>query len=307
MRCRSRGITVACGLWLALGGAGCEDQRFVIGVLAPGQGGGGGAAGAPERPRFDAPSAVTELNSDSREEDPTLTGDLLEIYFMSDRGGSRDIWASRRAAPGSPWEAPRAVEALNGADSVEDTPCVSEDGLRIWFFSERAPKGIWRAERASRDDPWGAPAHVDSLVAGDGEVMSPHVDPSELRVVVGVEPPAAETYIAIASRERPEDPWGALAPLAGLDGAGDEHAPFLFDEGRQILFRSSREGGGDLFWARRPSTDAAFEEAESLGEPLNLPAERDTDPHLSPDGAVLFFASTRSGVADIYEARRVAR
>ncbi|CAN91642.1 MULTISPECIES: PD40 domain-containing protein [Sorangium] len=89
--------------------------------------------------------------------------------------------------------------------------------------------------------------------------------------------------------------------------AGDGARSSVFDEGRQILLRSSREGGGDLFWARRPSTDAAFEEAESLDEPLNLPAERDTDPHLSPDGAVLFFASTRSGVADIYEARRVAR
>jgi hypothetical protein len=43
----------------------------------------------------------------------------------------------------------------------------------------------------------------------------------------------------------------------------------VFDEGRQILLGSSREGGGD--------------------------------------GAVLFFASTRSGVADIHEARRVAR
>ncbi|WP_437591696.1 TolB family protein [Sorangium sp. So ce1000] len=305
MSWRSQGITVAWGLWLALGGAGCEDQRFVIGVFAPGQGGGGGAAGAPERPTFDAPTAVTELNSDSREEDPTLTGDLLEIYFMSDRGGSRDIWTSRRAAQGSPWDAPRAVDALNGADTVEDTPCVAEDGLRIWFFSARPPKGIWSAERASRNEPWGTPEHVDALVSDDGEVMSPHVDRSGLRVVVGVEPSDAETYIAIASRERPEDAWSALAPLAGLDGPGDEHAPFLFDDGRQILFRSSREGGGDLFWARREAADAAFEEAESLGEPLNLPEERDTDPHLSPDGSVLFFASTRSGVADLYEARRV--
>ncbi|AUX20862.1 uncharacterized protein SOCEGT47_013380 [Sorangium cellulosum] len=46
--------------------------------------------------------------------------------------------------------------------------------------------------------------------------------------------------------------------------------------------------------------------AESLGEPLNLPGERDTDPHLSPDGAVLFFASTRSRVVDIHEAHRIA-
>jgi hypothetical protein len=304
MRWRSLEITVAWGLWLALGGAGCEDQRFVIGVFAPGQGGGGGA---PERPRFEAPVAMTELNSSEREEDPTLTDDLLEIYFMSDREGNRDIWTSRRAGMGSPWDPPHAVENINLAESIEDTPCVSADGLRIWFYSRREPEGTWLAERASRDDAWGTPARVDALAVEGATVMGAHVDPPGLHVVTGVTPADAETYLAIASRERPEDDWSALIPLAGLDGPGDEGGPFLFDDGKQILFRSSREGGGDLFWARRPATDAAFEEAESLGEPLNLPEERDTDPHLSPDGAVLFFASTRSGVADIYEARRVAR
>ncbi|WP_434046176.1 MULTISPECIES: hypothetical protein [Sorangium] len=301
MSWRFQGSAAAWGLWLALGGAGCEDQRFVIGMFAPGQGG-GGAAGAPERPTFEPPAAVTELNSDAREEDPTLTGDLLEIYFMSDRGGDRDIWRSRRASPGSPWDAPQAVEALNSAE-IEDTPSVSEDGLRIWFFSAREPAGVRLAERASRDDPWGAPVHVAALDVPETEVMSPHVDPTELRVAVGLRGPSTAGWdIAIATRERPEDGWGALAPLAELNGPDDDHAPFLFDDGRQILFRS----GGDLLWARRPAADAAFEAAEPLTAPLNLPDARDTDPHLSPDGAVLFFASTRTGVADIYEARRLA-
>ncbi|WP_437612476.1 hypothetical protein WMF20_09150 [Sorangium sp. So ce834] len=301
---RFRGMAGAAGLWLAIGGAGCEDQHVVIGALSPGQGGGG--AGAPERPRFEAPTAVTEINSSAREEDPTLTDDLLEIYFMSDREGSRDIWTSRRAGVGSPWDAPRAVENINLAESVEDTPCVSGDGLRIWFYSAREPQGIWLAERASRDDPWGTPVHVDALAVEGATVMGPHVDPAGLHVVTGVTPADAETYLAIASRERPEDDWSALAPLAGLDGPGDEGGPFLFDDGKQILFRSSRQGGGDLFWARRASAEAAFEEAAPLEEPVNLPGERDTDPHLSPDGSVLFFASTRTSVADIYEAHRVA-
>ena len=72
MSWRGQKIAVAWGLWLALGGAGCQDQRFVIGNLMSGQGG-----GAPERPMFEAPAAVAELNSEAREEDPTLTGDLL--------------------------------------------------------------------------------------------------------------------------------------------------------------------------------------------------------------------------------------
>ncbi|WP_437735762.1 hypothetical protein [Sorangium sp. So ce1335] len=298
---RRHASAAAWGAWLALG-AGCEDQRFVIGVFAPGP---DGTASAPERPVFDTARAVTELNSDAREEDPTLTGDLLEIYFMSDRDGDRDLWRSRRAAADSPWDAPQAVGELNSAE-IEDTPSVSEDGLRIWFYSRREPEGIWLAERAGRDDPWGTPAHVDALAVEGATVMGPHVDPPGLHVVTGVTPADAETYLAIASRDRPEDDWSALVPVAGLDGPGDEGGPFLFDDGKQILFRSSRAGGGDLFWAWRASAEAAFEEAAPLEEPVNLPEERDTDPHLSPDGTVLYFASTRTSVADLYEARRAA-
>ncbi|XXT22008.1 hypothetical protein WME94_10645 [Sorangium sp. So ce429] len=296
MSWRGQKIAARWGLWLALGGAGCQDQRFLIGNFTPGQG-----AGAPERPAFEAPAAVAELNSEAREEDPTLTGDLLEIYFMSDRDGNRDLFTSRRAALGSPWDAPRAVEELNSAE-IEDTPSISGDGLRLWFFSAGDPAGIWLATRASRDDPWGAPARVDAFAVPDSEVMSPHVETSELRVAVGLNGPSTTGWdLAVATRERPEDDWGALAPIPELNGPDDDHAPFLFDEGRQILFRS----GGDLLWARRPGTEAAFEAAEPLEAPVNLPEERDTDPHLSPDGSVLFFASTRTGVADIYEARRL--
>ncbi|AUX24225.1 uncharacterized protein SOCEGT47_047620 [Sorangium cellulosum] len=113
-----RGIAGA-GLWLAIGGAGCEDQHIVIGTLARGHD--GGVAGAPERPRFEAPTAMTELNSSAREEDPTLTDDLLEIYFMSsggdldDRGPPRAAGGRRRARGGAlgSWMHLRGLEIGN--------------------------------------------------------------------------------------------------------------------------------------------------------------------------------------------------
>lgn len=88
---RSRWLRASWGLALAFGGVACEDQQVVIGVFAP------------ERPRFAAPQKVASLNDDTaRDEDPTLTGDLLEIHFMSERGASQHIWISRRADLGSP-------------------------------------------------------------------------------------------------------------------------------------------------------------------------------------------------------------
>ncbi|AUX44321.1 uncharacterized protein SOCE26_057850 [Sorangium cellulosum] len=264
----------------------------MIGVVAP-----------PARPQFAAPETVAGLNDGAaRDEDPTLTGDLLEIHFMSRRGESGDIWMSRRADLGSPWEAPTVVEELQ-SDTNEDTPSISDDGLRMWFFSGREQRtGIWRSERASRDAPWGAPSYVDALNPEGVEVLSPHVDLPELRVVVGLKGPETDGWdLAIASRESPEDDWGAFVPIAELNGPGDQLSPFLFDDGRQILFRS----GDDLFWARRRGADGAFDEVAPLDE-VNDPDARELDPHLSPDGSILFFASQRSGGTDIFEARRNA-
>ncbi|KYF87593.1 hypothetical protein BE20_25540 [Sorangium cellulosum] len=132
--------------------------------------------------------------------------------------------------------------------------------------------------------------------------MNPHVDLPELRVVVGLNGPDTQGWdLAIASRERPQDEWGELVPLAELNDAGDQLAPFLFDDGRQILFRS----GDDLYWARRPGTNDAFEPPQPLEE-VNVPDARENDPYLSPDGSILFFSSERSGGTDIYEAHRIA-
>ncbi|WP_437321598.1 TolB family protein [Sorangium sp. So ce385] len=293
---RSRWLGASRGLALALGGVACEDQQVVIGVFTP------------ERPRFTAPQKVATLNDDAaRDEDPTLTGDLLEIHFMSERGTSQDIWLSRRADLDSPWETPTVdlMENLNTEDD-DDTPAISNDGLRMWFFRGGAERsGIWMSERASRDTPWGEPSYVDALNPGhdDGtQAMNPHVDLPELRAVVGLNGPDTQGWdLAIASRESPQDEWGEFVPLAELNDAGDQLAPFLFDDGRQILFRS----GDDLYWARRPGTNDAFEPPQPLEE-VNVPDARENDPYLSPDGSILFFSSERSGGTDIYEARRIA-
>ncbi|WP_104977755.1 TolB family protein [Sorangium cellulosum] len=291
------------GLALALGGAACEDQQVIIGTLAPEP-----PVYAPERPRFSAPEKVGALSDDvARDEDPTLTGDLLEIHFMSERGGSQDIWISRRADLDAPWEPPSVeVAAELNTDVNEDTPAISNDGLRLWFFRNSDPQaGIWMSERASRDDPWGAPVYVDALNPGhDGgtQAMNAHVDLPELRAVVGLNGPETQGWdLAIASRDSPDDPWGEFVPIAELNDEGEQLAPFLFDDGRQLLFRS----GDDLFWARRQTTDEPFEAPEPLEE-LNAPDARENDPYLSPDGSVVFFSSERSGGSDIYEARRVA-
>ncbi|WP_437310627.1 hypothetical protein [Sorangium sp. So ce388] len=118
------------------------------------------------------------------------------------------------------------LEKLNSADD-EDTPAISNDGLRLWFFrgGERQT-GIWMAERASRGDPWRDPFFVEALNPGhaDGtQAMNARVDLPELRAVVGLNGPETQgshlTIACGASRHdgpgRPGRPGGGLPRYFG--------------------------------------------------------------------------------------------
>src|SRR5688572_22930516 len=61
---------------------------------------------------WSAPVEIVELTSGFGEDDPSLTDDLLEIYFGSRRTGSigaEDIWMASRASPADPWGTPTNV------------------------------------------------------------------------------------------------------------------------------------------------------------------------------------------------------
>ena len=63
---------------------------------------------------FDPPQIVAELASNARTDNPTLTADLLEIYFTSDRvSGNGDVWVARRSDPALPFDPPTAVTEVN--------------------------------------------------------------------------------------------------------------------------------------------------------------------------------------------------
>jgi hypothetical protein len=238
---------------------------------------------------------------DAKDQDPTLTEDLLEIFFFSERDGLADLFTSRRASLDDPWEEPRSVSELN-SDVEEINPAVSRDGLRIWFHSRRDEPGIWFSERASREDAWTTPVRVAELTF-EGGVIAPGPSADELRMALSVFDSTEEhREIYESVRESTSDPWGPMDPLPGLNGPGDDSTPFLVGEGLAILMSSSRSGSGDLFWARRATWEEEFGTPEPIEE-INDPDAFDSHPHLSADGTRIFFGSERGGATDLYEAQ----
>lgn len=239
---------------------------------------------------------------------PTLTGDLLELYFASDRGGGLDIWRSVRASADDPWGAPRRVAELS-ADADDDSPEVSLDGLEIWFASARdggaGGLDVWTATRASRDAPWSAPVHLPELASGAGD-HSPFVDAHGTTMILTSrrDGGAGARDLYMSTRAGRGGSWSTPVALAELNSAGQDADAFLDASGRTLLFSSDRDSGDfrDLYIAERPDRRSTFGPPRLLDD-LNT-ARADADPWLSPDFRTLVFSSSRGGDDDVYEATR---
>jgi hypothetical protein len=98
--------------------------------------------GSPRPYHFETPVLVTELVASDRTDNPTLTGDLLEIYFTSDRAGGGDLWVARRDDRAAVFRPPVPIAELN-TDTFETSAAISTDGLRCG--SARTGLAAWAA------------------------------------------------------------------------------------------------------------------------------------------------------------------
>lgn len=254
---------------------------------------------APTGP-FGAPLRILELASSANDDDPTLTADLLEIYFASLRPGGQgnaDLWYATRGSVASVWSTPQPVAGLNTTNNDEN-PGVSPDGLQLWFSSNRGGNlDIWTATRPSRAQPWGTPVRVVELSTGVEDLGSePHPSLVRLAFYRG-----APRDLYEATRPSVAQQWAA-APIAELNTTSNERSPFLVGD-TEIYFSSDRGGGApDLYHATRAGPGAPFGAVEALASVGST--ANDDDPWLSPDGRTLFFMSDRTGNEEIWMATR---
>jgi len=265
-----------------------------------------GAAAVP--PRFAPPVLVAALSDPNAiDEDPTFTADLLELFFMSNRAGDRDIWTSRRAAPGDPWQPPTRVSELDSGDS-DWAPAVSLDGLRIWFASDRDSVGrgqIWQSTRGSRAAAWDPPAPVAELACNCVD-FAPAVDATETTMFLSSDRAnaagtmgGADFDLYVSTRGGAGGAWAWPAVIAGINSDSDEYDPFVAQGGLVVFFTSMRSGMGDIYWSARRSLTEPFAPPVALDD-LNSTAY-DSDTTLSADLGTAMFSSTRSGNAELYE------
>jgi hypothetical protein len=294
----------------AFGATACGDGR----VLTLGKNPAGVNVPAWERPRFEVVRRLDELVSgDAENDNPTLTGDLRQIFFGSERNEDEsdvDVFTARRDDVDEPFGEPEAVDAVNSEDT-ETSPAVSLEGTELWFSSEREPtlgeSDVWYSTRTELDGSWSEPVLVRELSSEEKDTPRPpgwqgRVMPLGSRAIGSG---FNATYLAVrAGRGLPFAQPVLVAELvreelSTVDG-------FLSEDGLDLYFNLTPDAGeadGDLYVAHRETADRPFGAPEPLSE-LNTDSD-ERDPWLSPDGSRFFFSSDRDGTLNIYEAERL--
>jgi hypothetical protein len=271
-----------------------------------------GAAGAdadilPEEfESFEQPAMVDDfVATNAHDDDPTLSYDLLELYFTRRTDKGEHIWVATRDSVDASWRAPQRVESLVG-DGKSNGAVLSSDALTIWFSSTRTGSygntDIWTATRASRDAAWSPATHVRELSGGGFELGSAVFD-NDLQFIFNASPTLSEARVLYhSSRTSTSSNWSEPRVITELMSDGGERNATVSQNGLEIFFTSKRTGASDLYTSTRASQDDAWGEPQ-LDTVLSTTGKED-DPFLSSDQHHMVFARVVDGNWRIFWAER---
>tara|TARA_B000000460_G_scaffold183108_1_gene131294 strand:+ start:47519 stop:48427 length:909 start_codon:yes stop_codon:yes gene_type:complete len=236
----------------------------------------------------------------------SLSRNGLELYFTSNRTGNFDLYVTRRSSVAGAFGPPQRLPATLNTPADEACPTIVGRN-RLYFLRGNATDegDIYVSTRSSKG--W-QPANPVSALNSSllDEAVTVFEDEQGREVVLwsrrNVDGSGGKILQSVAGG-MPQEVAG------GPNAAGSNSRPSITHDGRTLFFDSTRPGGlggPDLWYATRPSTDAAFGPAIHLGE-LNS-AGFDARPAISWDGEELFYSSNRPGstspAPDIWMAKR---
>lgn len=204
--------------------------------------------GLPEH--LDAP-----LSSTANENTPGLSSDGLELWFASDRLGTRmdDLYVARRAARDQPWGAPEIVDDLN-SDDHDRGPSLYDDDLAMVFHSARGTGGseLFISRRATRVGAWSPPMKLEPPDTA-GEELRAWMSPCgyELYFESSTRVGAGSMDFFRMTRASLDEPFANEQVIGELNTAEFEQDLRLVPDRRRAYFSSDRNGTFEIFETTR--------------------------------------------------------
>lgn len=200
------------------------------------------------------PTQLTELDEASYEYSPAIGPDDHTILFTSDRPGGpgvTDIWIARRTDATQPFGPPEPLPEINSPQS-EHTAGISADGEWLTFTSNRDGAGheLYISRRAS-PTTWSPPQKLSELSVmeeGAGRLFAG----GRGIIFHSLRPGGSGMWdLYQATRESTDDPFSNITELASINSNEIDWDPWVTEDGRYIVFGSSRDGQQGLYEAER--------------------------------------------------------
>jgi hypothetical protein len=258
------------------------------------------------------------INTPFVEASPAISRDGLTLYFNSSRTDPMgDLYVAKRERVDFPWEEPVNLGATINTASFEGFAALSRNEHHLFFV--RSPGDIWVSYRKNvhvdlGDSGWETAVPLGPGVNTSAAEQGPSYFENRRRglpqlffhrsVSSGPSlPPIIDIYVA--------DAFGPASLVKELNSDAVDARPSITADGLEIFFHSNRPdpeamGGFDMYSSVRKSVLEPWSPPRPLGIIVNTSAS-DFLGYISPDGATLFFSSTRDGSNDIYVTTRTKR
>ena len=288
------------------------DERFVAYVDAPGF---GAQVTQLWLLRLEDSNVVPLTDGQANDRTPSWSPDGRAIYFVSNRGGSSDLWVQRVDREGM---LVGEAEPLTSGVGMREAS-LSADGTKLVYAQGRRITNLWRAPIPSdRPANW---SDAEQLTFDQSAIDCVDLSPDKMRLVFGsdrgghrniwtipadggpmeqltfeVMPDLCPSYspdgkdlLIYSFRGESRDVW--ILPAAGgqprqiSHQAGDAQFPTWSPDGTQIAFGSNEGGNTENIWTMSVEGDDARQLTNDISP--------DEDPIWSPDGEWLLFGSRR--------------
>jgi hypothetical protein len=214
----------------------------------------------------------------------------------------------------SEWSAPVNLGAGINTSFSEAAPAISEDGLTLYFVSNRpgaAPDAfgdndIYVARRENVDLPWGWPVNLGAKINTAAFEGFPALSRNEHHLFFFRAPGDLwVSYRKTVGDDLGDNGWQMPVLLGpGVNTSDSEGGPAYFENRKrglpQLFFNSLRPGSAltDIYVAEAFGSAVPVNELNSAGT--------DADPSITADGLEIFFHSNRTGSAgtDLYSSVR---
>jgi Tol biopolymer transport system component len=212
-------------------------------------------------------------DGETRNLSPSWSADSEFVYFVSNRGGSMDLWRRRIGADGAPIGTSQRLTTGVGMVYARLSP----DGKRVIYSKGRRTGNLWRAPLLeNRPATWS-----DAQQLTDGQGLPNHVSLS---------PDGRQLLFCVRGPE--------VAHIWKMPAGGGDPERVLMDPMEQIWPRWSPDGQKIAFHSNLDIWVVSV----AGGPALRLTEQEGPDicPTWSPDGREIAFNSTRSGNVDVW-------